>query len=49
VTAGASAPEQLVQEVVAGLGGLGGVTTSEITVTTEDVQFKAPTRGTKGT
>jgi 4-hydroxy-3-methylbut-2-enyl diphosphate reductase len=42
LTAGASAPEALVQRVVAALGGLGGVRVSERTVATEDVQFKLP-------
>ena len=42
LTAGASAPESLVQGVVRALDGLGGATVSERTVATEDVQFKLP-------
>jgi 4-hydroxy-3-methylbut-2-enyl diphosphate reductase len=42
LTAGASAPESLVQEVVGALDGLGGVTVSERTVAREDVHFKLP-------
>jgi 4-hydroxy-3-methylbut-2-enyl diphosphate reductase len=42
VTAGASAPETLVEEVVAALDGLGGVTVAERTVATEDVYFRLP-------
>ena len=42
LTAGASAPESLVQEVVRALDGLGGVTVSERTVAREDVHFKLP-------
>jgi len=44
ITAGASAPERQVQDVVSALAGFGGVTVSERTVTTEDVQFKPPPR-----
>jgi 4-hydroxy-3-methylbut-2-en-1-yl diphosphate reductase len=44
VTAGASAPEALVEEVVRALDGLGGVTVSERTVAQEDVHFKLPPR-----
>jgi 4-hydroxy-3-methylbut-2-enyl diphosphate reductase len=44
LTAGASAPEALVDEVVQALDGLGGVTVSERTVAEEDVQFKLPPR-----
>jgi 4-hydroxy-3-methylbut-2-enyl diphosphate reductase len=42
VTAGASAPESLIQEVVRALDGLGGITVEERTVAREDVQFKLP-------
>jgi 4-hydroxy-3-methylbut-2-en-1-yl diphosphate reductase len=42
VTAGASAPETLVQGVVRALDGLGGARVSERTVATEDVHFKLP-------
>jgi 4-hydroxy-3-methylbut-2-enyl diphosphate reductase len=42
VTAGASAPEALVEAVIRALDGLGGATVSERTVATEDVHFKLP-------
>ena len=42
VTAGASAPEALVEQVLAALGGLGDVTLSERNVATETMQFKLP-------
>jgi len=42
LTAGASAPESLVQGVVRALDGLGGASVSERTVATEDVYFKLP-------
>jgi 4-hydroxy-3-methylbut-2-enyl diphosphate reductase len=42
VTAGASAPESLVQGVVRALDGLGGASVSERPVATEDVHFKLP-------
>jgi 4-hydroxy-3-methylbut-2-en-1-yl diphosphate reductase len=42
VTAGASAPEALVQGVVRALKGMGGAEVSELTVATEDVHFKLP-------
>ncbi|MBV8956356.1 MAG: 4-hydroxy-3-methylbut-2-enyl diphosphate reductase, partial [Solirubrobacterales bacterium] len=42
LTAGASAPETLVEEVVRALDGLGGATVSERTVAREDVHFKLP-------
>jgi 4-hydroxy-3-methylbut-2-en-1-yl diphosphate reductase len=42
ITAGASAPEALVQEVVSALDGLGGAAVSELEVTREDVHFKLP-------
>jgi 4-hydroxy-3-methylbut-2-enyl diphosphate reductase len=42
LTAGASAPESLVQGVVRALDGLGGASVSERTVATEDVHFKLP-------
>jgi 4-hydroxy-3-methylbut-2-enyl diphosphate reductase len=42
ITAGASAPEELVQDVVCALQGLGGAAVSERTVATEDIHFKLP-------
>ncbi len=42
VTAGASAPEALVEAVIRALGGLGEVGVSERTVATEDMHFKLP-------
>ncbi|MCW2954514.1 MAG: ispH [Conexibacter sp.] len=42
LTAGASAPESLVQEVISALDGLGGVNVSEREVTQEDIHFKLP-------
>jgi 4-hydroxy-3-methylbut-2-enyl diphosphate reductase len=42
LTAGASAPESLIQEVVSALDGLGGVTVEERTVAREDIHFKLP-------
>jgi 4-hydroxy-3-methylbut-2-enyl diphosphate reductase len=42
LTAGASAPEELVEGVVSALDGLGGATVSERTVAREDVHFKLP-------
>ena len=42
VTAGASAPELLVQELIAALGTRFEVAVREITVTTEDVRFSLP-------
>ncbi len=42
LTAGASAPESLVEGVIRALDGLGGATVSERTVATEDVYFKLP-------
>jgi 4-hydroxy-3-methylbut-2-enyl diphosphate reductase len=42
VTAGASAPESLVEGVVRALDGLGGATVSEREVAREDVHFKLP-------
>ena len=42
VTAGASAPEELVEQVLAALGGLGEITVSERNVATETMQFKLP-------
>ena len=42
VTAGASAPESLVQEVVSALEGLGGVSLRELTVATEEMRFNLP-------
>ncbi|HLH64215.1 MAG TPA: 4-hydroxy-3-methylbut-2-enyl diphosphate reductase [Solirubrobacteraceae bacterium] len=42
LTAGASAPEQLVERVVGAIAGLGAATVSERAVTREDVHFKLP-------
>jgi 4-hydroxy-3-methylbut-2-enyl diphosphate reductase len=42
LTAGASAPESLVEGVISALDGLGGATLSERVVATEDVHFKLP-------
>lgn len=42
VTAGASAPEALVEQVLSALGGLGEVAVSERNVATETMQFKLP-------
>ena len=42
VTAGASAPESLVQQVVAAIAGLGGAGVREHTVATEDMHFNLP-------
>jgi 4-hydroxy-3-methylbut-2-enyl diphosphate reductase len=42
LTAGASAPEALVEGVIRALGGLGGATVTERSVATEDVHFKLP-------
>jgi 4-hydroxy-3-methylbut-2-enyl diphosphate reductase len=42
LTAGASAPETLVQDVVAALEGLGPLELEEDAVTTERVRFRAP-------
>ena len=42
LTAGASAPEALVEGVISALEGLGGATVSERAVATEDVHFKLP-------
>jgi 4-hydroxy-3-methylbut-2-enyl diphosphate reductase len=42
VTAGASAPESLVEGVVRAIDGLGSATLSERTVATEDIHFKLP-------
>jgi 4-hydroxy-3-methylbut-2-enyl diphosphate reductase len=42
VTAGASAPESLVEEVVSAIAGLGGLTLREVTVATEDTHFNLP-------
>ncbi len=42
LTAGASAPEALVEQVINALGGLGKVTVSERSVATETMQFKLP-------
>ncbi|MCC2275213.1 4-hydroxy-3-methylbut-2-enyl diphosphate reductase [Streptomyces sp. ET3-23] len=43
LTAGASAPQRLVDEVTAALGGLGPVTVAEHTTVTETVTFALPT------
>ncbi len=42
LTAGASAPEELVEDVIRSLEGLGPVTVSERTVTREEIHFKLP-------
>jgi 4-hydroxy-3-methylbut-2-enyl diphosphate reductase len=42
ITAGASAPPHLVDDVVAGLAGLGPVTARELSVGAEDIQFTLP-------
>ncbi len=42
VTAGASAPELLVEQVVSALAGLGSVSVSETLVATEDTRFNLP-------
>jgi len=42
LTAGASAPEELVEGVVAAIAGLGPVSVSERSVATESVHFKLP-------
>src|SRR5204863_8135280 len=42
LTAGASAPEELVESVVSALGGLGAVTVSERVTAREDVRFILP-------
>ena len=42
ITAGASAPPAIVDEIVAALGGLGEITTEEVAVATESVQFGLP-------
>ena len=42
ITAGASAPEELVREVVDAIGGLGPLELEEDEVTTERVRFRAP-------
>jgi 4-hydroxy-3-methylbut-2-en-1-yl diphosphate reductase len=48
LSAGASAPETLVGDVVQALDGLGGVTVTERSVAEEDVHFKLPPRLRKG-
>jgi 4-hydroxy-3-methylbut-2-enyl diphosphate reductase len=42
ITAGASAPEELVEDVIRALEGLGPVTVSERTVAREEIHFKLP-------
>ncbi|MBL9011262.1 MAG: 4-hydroxy-3-methylbut-2-enyl diphosphate reductase [Alphaproteobacteria bacterium] len=42
LTAGASAPEDLVEAVIAAIGARFGTEVAEVTVTREDVQFKLP-------
>ena len=42
ITAGASAPEALVSEVIDAIGGLGGATVSEQSVAEENMHFKLP-------
>jgi 4-hydroxy-3-methylbut-2-enyl diphosphate reductase len=48
ITAGASAPEALVDGVVRAIDGLGGATVSERAVATEDVRFKLPPEVRRG-
>jgi 4-hydroxy-3-methylbut-2-enyl diphosphate reductase len=48
VTAGASAPEALVEAVTNALGGLGAVTVQERRVATETMQFKLPQEVSRG-
>lgn len=48
LTAGASAPESLVQGVVRALSGIGGATVSERSVATESVHFKLPPEASEG-
>ncbi len=48
LTAGASAPEALVQRVVGALAGLGGATVHERSVAREDVYFKLPPEVRRG-
>jgi 4-hydroxy-3-methylbut-2-en-1-yl diphosphate reductase len=47
LTAGASAPEELVDGVVRALGGLGDVSVGERVIAREDVRFKLPPTGEK--
>ncbi|MGH3305299.1 MAG: 4-hydroxy-3-methylbut-2-enyl diphosphate reductase [Streptosporangiaceae bacterium] len=42
ITAGASAPPAIVDQIVTAIGGLGEVTTEEVAVATESVQFGLP-------
>jgi 4-hydroxy-3-methylbut-2-en-1-yl diphosphate reductase len=42
LTAGASAPEELVEDVIRAVEGLGSVTVTERTVAEEDIRFKLP-------
>ena len=42
VTAGASAPEELVEDLVAAIGARFDATLEEVRVTAEDVEFKLP-------
>ena len=42
LTAGASAPESLVEGVVRALSGIGGASVSEHSIATETVHFKLP-------
>jgi len=42
ITAGASAPPAIVEEIVAAIGGLGEIETEEVAVATESVQFGLP-------
>jgi 4-hydroxy-3-methylbut-2-en-1-yl diphosphate reductase len=48
LTAGASAPESLVQEMIRGLGGLGELTVSERNVAIETTHFKLPPEVSRG-
>jgi 4-hydroxy-3-methylbut-2-enyl diphosphate reductase len=42
ITAGASAPPAIVDQIAAAIGGLGAITTEEVAVATESVQFGLP-------
>jgi 4-hydroxy-3-methylbut-2-en-1-yl diphosphate reductase len=48
LTAGASAPESLVEGVVGALSGIGGATVSEHSIATETVHFKLPPEASEG-
>jgi 4-hydroxy-3-methylbut-2-enyl diphosphate reductase len=42
LTAGASAPPAVVQDIITALGGLGSVEVSERVITTENIRFSLP-------